>query len=326
MITTPACKNFAGIAVNRFLLGALEGFVNPSFVLILSIWYATAEQPFRLESYYCTNGIATMFGGLIGYAVGHITSGLPQWMYVFLIFGSLSMVWGIVFLLVCPDLPSTARFLNPEERILAVKRVANNKQSIKNAKFNKHQAYQTVTDPKTWMLVIMGEWFCESMHRGLADADIAVAAQIPNAALTSFTSLVIQGFGFDTLGSQYLQIPGGATHLISTLTGGFICSRFRNVRCITMIVANTICIIGAGLLVGLPNDKKWGRLVALWLCNLQSLGFSMSLTIVSSNVAGYTKKQLTGAALFTAYCVGNIIGPQTFRNSEAPKYHSAYVA
>lgn len=38
--------------------------------------------------------------------------------------------------------------------------------------------------------------------------------------------------------------------------------------------------------------------------------------MVSSNVAGYTKKQLTGAVLFTGYCVGNIIGPQTFRDSE----------
>jgi hypothetical protein len=52
----------------------------------------------------------------------------------------------------------------------------------------------------------------------------------------------------------------------------------------------------------------------------------MSLTMVSSNVAGYTKKQVTGALLFTGYCVGNIIGPQTFRDSEAPGYHSAYIA
>jgi hypothetical protein len=30
--------------------------------------------------------------------------------------------------------------------------------------------------------------------------------------------------------------------------------------------------------------------------------------------------------LFTGYCVGNIIGPQTFKSSEAPRYHSAYIA
>lgn len=52
----------------------------------------------------------------------------------------------------------------------------------------------------------------------------------------------------------------------------------------------------------------------------------MSLTMVSSNIAGSTKKQLTAAVLFTGYCVGNIIGPQTFISSEAPGYHSAYIA
>lgn len=63
LITTPACSSFAGIAVNRFLLGSFEAVVNPGFVLIMSIWYTAAEQPLRLESYYCTNGVATMFGG-----------------------------------------------------------------------------------------------------------------------------------------------------------------------------------------------------------------------------------------------------------------------
>jgi len=111
-----------------------------------------------------------------------------------------------------------------------------------------------------------------------------------------------------------------------------------------MIAANLICILGAAMLVGLPASNKWGRLVGLWLCYFQGLGFSMSLTMVSSNVAGYTKKQVTGTILFVGYCVGNIIGklvpslekctiadcvqtgPQTFRDSEKPGYHSAYIA
>lgn len=64
LITTPACSSFAGIAVNRFLLGSFEAVINPGFVLMMSIWYTSAEQPLRLEMYYCTNGVATMFGGL----------------------------------------------------------------------------------------------------------------------------------------------------------------------------------------------------------------------------------------------------------------------
>lgn len=250
-----------------------------------------------------------MFGGLIGYAVGHITTGLPRWMYVFIIFGSCSLAASIWSLLVLPDAPSTAKFLTEREREVAVERVAVNRQGVKNHHFKKYQLMQTLYDPKTWILFFM-----------------AVAAQVPNSALTSFTSLIVKSFGFSTLGTQYLQIPGGAVQFLSLLCGGYICTKFPNIRCFTMIVANSICIIGAGLLVGLPTTNKWGRLVALWLCFFQGLGFSMSLTMVSSNVAGYTKKQLTGAILFTGYCVGNIIGPQTFRASEKPYYHSAYVA
>ncbi|RDW62374.1 hypothetical protein BP6252_11807 [Coleophoma cylindrospora] len=291
-------------------LCSLEATVNPGFVLLMSMWYTSAEQPLRLEIYYCTNGIATMFGGLLGYAVGHINSGLPKWQYVFIIFGSLSIAWGVVSLLVLPDLPSTAKFLTPHERDIAVNRVSKNRQGVKNHHFQTYQAWQTVQDPKTWILFIM-----------------ATGAQVPNSALTSFTSIIIGTFGFDTLGTQYMQIPGGAVQAIALLAGGFICTKWpHNTRCATMVVANLICILGAGLLVGLPSHNKWGRLVALWLCYFQGLGFSMSLTMVSSNVAGYTKKQLTGAILFTGYCVGNIIGPQTFITSEAPGYHSAYIA
>ncbi|GES65026.1 MFS general substrate transporter [Aspergillus terreus] len=312
LMTTPACHNFAGIAANRFLLGAIEAVVNPGFVLMMSMWYTSTEQPLRLEAYYCTNGVATMFGGLIGYAVGHITTGLPRWMYVFLIFGSVSVAVGTIALLLLPDLPSTAKFLSERERAIAVDRVAVNRQGVKNHHFKWYQVWEAARDPKTWLLFIM-----------------AVGAQVPNSALTSFTSIVVGSFGFDTLGTQYLQIPGGAVQFLSLLAGGFIATKFGekfHARSICMIVANSICIIGAGLLVGLPDSNKWGRLVALWLCYFQGLGFSISLTIVSSNIAGYTKKQVTGALLFTGYCVGNIIGPQTFKSSEAPRYHSAYIA
>ena len=86
---------------------------------------------------------------------------------------------------------------------------------------------------------------------------MATGAQVPNSAITSFTSLIISSFGFDTLGTQYMQIPGGAIQFLALIIGGWVCTRWpRGSRCPTMIVANTICIIGAALLVKLPNDNK----------------------------------------------------------------------
>jgi len=181
-----------------------------------------------------------MFGGLVGYAVGHISSGLQRWMYVFLIFGAISTAWGLVSLLVLPDLPATAGFLSSRERSVAVARVARNRQGVKNRHFRPYQAIQCARDPKTWILFVM-----------------SVAAQVPNSALTSFASLVVAGFGFDTLGTQYLQIPGGAVQFLALLAGGWVCTRWpHRSRCATMAVANSICIAGAAMLVALPDSNK----------------------------------------------------------------------
>ena len=94
-------------------------------------------------------------------------------MYVFLIFGSCSIAWAIVSLVVLPDLPSTAKFLSERGRAVAVERVAGNKQGVKNHHFKKYQAIQAAKDPKTYILFVM-----------------AVGAQVPNSALTSVSFLL----------------------------------------------------------------------------------------------------------------------------------------
>jgi MFS family permease len=101
------------------------------------------------------NGFAGIFGGLIGYATGHITNGLTSWKYIFLIFGSITILWSIIFITFFPDLPSTTRFLTAEEKVVAVERVARNRSGVKNHTFKWYQVRQAARDPKTWMLFVM---------------------------------------------------------------------------------------------------------------------------------------------------------------------------
>lgn len=89
-------------------------------------------------------------------------------MYVFLIFGAISLVIGVLAFWLLPDLPSTARFLNERERAIALDRIAGNRQGVKNHQFKWDQVWQAARDPKTWLLFIM-----------------AIGAQVPNSALTS---------------------------------------------------------------------------------------------------------------------------------------------
>lgn len=47
---------------------------------------------------------------------------------------------------------------------------------------------------------------------------------------------------------------------------------------------------------------------------------AIALSLIASNVAGYTKKTVATAMAFIGYCAGNIIGPFLFFAREKPKY------
>jgi ACS family allantoate permease-like MFS transporter len=84
-------------------------------------------------------------------------------------------------------------------------------------------------------------------------------------------------------------------------------------------------MIGMLLIVCLPLSNNSGRLAGYYLTQASPTGFVALLSLISSNVAGYTKKTTVGALYLIAYCAGNIIGPQTFRPKDAPRYIPAEI-
>lgn len=50
----------------------------------------------------------------------------------------------------------------------------------------------------------------------------------------------------------------------------------------------------------------------------------MALSLPMANTSGHSKKLTVNAMVFLAYCVANIVAPQTFRSSEAPHYTTGY--
>lgn len=69
----------------------------------------------------------------------------------------------------------------------------------------------------------------------------------------------------------------------------------RKARLLTATAANMICTVSAACMAYLPRENTWGRLVCFWLVNTQSVGFTVSLTTISSNMAGYTHRSLASA-------------------------------
>ena len=216
------------------------------------------------------------------------------------------MLWSFVLFFVLADAPSNARFLNEKERLIAVKRVSGNETGIKNKAFKKNQIAIAFYDPKALLLF----------------ASIFAAA-IPNGVINSFSTIIIKDLGFSTTRTTELNSVGNAVQVIALFIGGTITLNVPNSRLLTATAANLLCVICAALMAYLPRSNTWGRLVCFWLVNSQSVGFTISLVTISSNMGGYTHRSLAAAMVFTAYCWGNFAGPFVVKKSEAPNYPTA---
>lgn len=77
------------------------------------------------------------------------------------------------------------------------------------------------------------------------------------------------------------------------------------------------CLVGY-----LPESHIGGRLGGVFIFAAYASGFPLSLSIIASDVGGYTKKTVVSAIVFLAYCAGNISGPQVFFARQAPHYRT----
>ena len=60
--------------------------------------------------------------------------------------------------------------------------------------------------------------------------------------------------------------------------------------------------------VALPLENKKGRPAGYYLGNVSTVSLVALLSLISTNVAGYTKKTTVVALFLIAYCAGNVIG------------------
>jgi len=82
---TAGAKNYAGLMVIRFLLGAFEASVAPCLILITGMWWTKAEQSRRTGLWYMQIGVAQIIGAGMSYGFQHVKSTtLASWQILFL--------------------------------------------------------------------------------------------------------------------------------------------------------------------------------------------------------------------------------------------------
>lgn len=125
--------------------------------------------------------------------------------------------------------------------------------------------------------------------------------------ISNFFSQLIVGFGYTPEQSLLYGTPGGAVEVVFLIACGWAGDRYGYRVLISMIGLCT-AMIGMILIVALPLSNNSGRLAGYYLTQASPTPFVALLSLISSNVAGYTKKTTVAAMYLIGYCVGNIIG------------------
>ncbi|KAF3762228.1 putative MFS allantoate transporter [Cryphonectria parasitica EP155] len=306
-----ATKNFAGAMTVRFFLGVFESAVTPGFALFTSQWYTIKEQGARTGIWFSFNGWGQILGGFVAYGIAVGTTKHPvaieSWQLLFLVIGLFTSFIGCIFFFVMPDNQMNARFLTPRERILAVERIRINQQGVGNKHFKSYQFKEALTDPMIWAFVFY-----------------SFVADIPNGGISNFFSQLIVSFGFSNEQSLLLGTPGGAVEVITLVAAGIIGDRWGN-RLLVSSGGLILAIIGMLLIACLDDNHSVGKLIGYYLTQASATPFVALLSLISTNVAGWTKKTTVAAMYLIGYCVGNIIGPQVFQAKDAPEYRPAEI-
>ncbi|KAK3637722.1 hypothetical protein LTR22_018123 [Elasticomyces elasticus] len=304
------CNNFAEFAALRVVLGALESCSTPAYLLITAMWYTIEEQPIRIGYWSTFLGLANAFGGLLAYGIGHLHGKLESWRYLFIIIGAVSSGWGICMFFGLAENALSARWLSDSEKRLAVERLRGNQTGIKNSVFKRNQVVEALTDPKTWFFFLFG-----------------LSTQVVNGAASNFGSLIIKGFGYSSLKSTLMQIPYGFIIVTANLSAMYVQRWIPGQRrCLVAVMYVLPALAGAVGIHTLSRDKRGSLLACYWLTSTYTASFAMIMSLIISNTAGSTKRTTVNALFFVSYCVGNIIGPFAFKQSEAPVYASGITA
>ncbi|RCI12624.1 hypothetical protein L249_0167 [Ophiocordyceps polyrhachis-furcata BCC 54312] len=302
-----ACHDFSGLMAARFFLGLFEAGCLPLFGIITSQWYRRAEQPLRIAAWYGTNGLATIFASVLSFGLGQIRSSvLRPWQIIFLFVGLMTVITApFVFYRLDNDIPS-ARFLNEDEKLMAMERLRSNQSGTVSRAFEPGQAIEAAREPKTYL------WIAMTLL-------LNVGASVTN----TFGPIILDGLVSNHDFTSLLNIPFGALQFIFILLASFLSQKAR-LKGAVLVVFMMPVVAGLAVLLavrrGAAASSQGALLTGYYLLAFIFGGNPLMVTWIIGNTAGTTKQSIVMALYNASSAAGNIIGPLLFNDKDAPAY------
>lgn len=139
----------------RFFMGFAEAGFGPGVTYYLSFFYLRRELGFRCGLYLAAAPLATTFAGALAYGITSGHAHFANWRLLFLVEGLPTVAMAPITYFFLPDSPSKARFLNEEEKKIAVARgVRQAGKAHRVGGLDWKDVGATFMDPKAWFTAV----------------------------------------------------------------------------------------------------------------------------------------------------------------------------
>lgn len=245
-----------------------------------------------------------MFAAAVSYGFGSIkNSAIHEWKILFLFVGIITVLTApVVWWYLDSDIPS-ARFLNEDEKRMAVERVRANQTGTGSREYKMDHVIEALLEPKSWL-------FCA----------ITLCLNTGAAVTNTFGPLIIQGMGFSPRITSLLNIPFGAVQLAVILPASWLAHRYRMKSPFLLIIMLPV-LAGNVMLYTLPRNNSGPLLAGYYLFAFLFGGNPLIVSWMISNIGGSTKKSVIMSLYNAGSSAGNIIGPLLFSSNDAPGYY-----
>lgn len=310
-LLTAAATNFSGVFALRWFLGMAEAAFFPTVIYYLTTFYRRGELARRLAVFYAASNIANAFSGLLAFGVFHINDErIFVWRYLFIIEGSLTVLFAIFTYWYLPRSAAEAKFLSKEERDLAFHRIQVDSSSVVGEEFNLREALKIFTYPTTYGFLA-----------------IEICLGVPLQSVSLFLPQIIQRLNYDTIKTNLYTVAPNVTGAVMLLVLAFA-SDFTRLRFPFIVLGYAFTFTGFIIYAAIDDisDKiQLAYFATFMMCWGTSAPSVLLSTWYNNNIAHEGRRiTLTSVGVPLANVMG-LVASNIFRKEDAPKYAPALI-
>ncbi|GAA5979329.1 hypothetical protein JCM5350_006970 [Sporobolomyces pararoseus] len=303
-ISTAFVKNFQDFVGVRIALGLAEGGVIPGIAYLCTRFYTRSELSFRIGVFLSLGpGLSGAFGGLL--AAGFLSAdvnGLHSWQKIFVFEGAITAFFALVFFFTLPTSPESTKWLNEEERELAVLRMKIEHNGVSTDKTTFRTVLKAMSNPYTWMCCL-----------GYNGTNIVVQG------VSIFLPTIIAGLGKFTVVETNLRSVG--PYLVAAAWSVAVSySAWKYRICGGLIAASfTWSLVGYSIFLASANPKVLYGAAFLTFSGALPCG-PLFLTLATANAGTPTERAIASAIIPAFGSMGSIASTWLYLPQFKPRY------